>query len=215
MGNVITNYDGQVQNGLRHGKGIQYRDQNMKIKIYEGEFLNDKYHGHGKLYDEYGTLYYDGFFTFGKLDGKGKLYDTHASRIHKTDILSREGTWTKGSPNGFFNIYDSQGVLTLKCVIKGVKYTGKFMLFHNSYIIKGVMDNKSMRNSSIYFKNGDILRGNINLTIEDFELLPSESFMRDYVTMKKLKNRSSEENLFEKYNQQFRCDDLLGIEQGF
>ena len=50
-----TYYKGDVINGLRHGKGIQYY-KNGNIK-YEGDFINDKYEGNGKYHFENGEYY--------------------------------------------------------------------------------------------------------------------------------------------------------------
>ena len=45
--------------------------------IYEGEYLNDKRNGKGKIYYEesWPTLKYEGELSDGKKNGKGKEYD--------------------------------------------------------------------------------------------------------------------------------------------
>ena len=61
-----------MQNDLRHGKGIVY-DKNSNI-IYEGDFVNDKYEGYGKLIYENGS-YYIGSFKNGIPNGEGRLHE--------------------------------------------------------------------------------------------------------------------------------------------
>ena len=65
-------YIGEMQNDLRHGKGIVY-DKNSNI-IYEGDFVNDKYEGYGKLIYENGS-YYIGSFKNGIPHGEGRMYE--------------------------------------------------------------------------------------------------------------------------------------------
>ena len=61
------------------------------VTLYEGEFLNGKRNGHGKLFDEeYGKLVYEGEFLNGKFNGKGKLYIL--------DFLIFEGEFLNGMP---------------------------------------------------------------------------------------------------------------------
>ena len=55
----ILNYDGEMRNNKREGKGIQYQDRSTSV-LYEGEFKNDQYNGSGILYDENGQIVYDG-----------------------------------------------------------------------------------------------------------------------------------------------------------
>jgi len=55
-------YNGDMKDGLKCGKGIEY-DKNENI-IYNGEFVNDKYEGQGKYIYENGE-YYIGQFKNG------------------------------------------------------------------------------------------------------------------------------------------------------
>ena len=43
--------------------------------IYEGEFKNRKRDGYGKFTNRDGIYYYDGQWLNDKMNGKGKLYD--------------------------------------------------------------------------------------------------------------------------------------------
>ena len=40
-------YIGEFKKGLKHGKGVEY-DRNNNLR-YEGDFINGKYEGNGKL----------------------------------------------------------------------------------------------------------------------------------------------------------------------
>jgi hypothetical protein len=46
-------YEGEVQNGLRHGKGTEYK----KDKFYKGEWDNNKKHGFGVEVSTNGSVY--------------------------------------------------------------------------------------------------------------------------------------------------------------
>ena len=64
-------YKGELINGLRNGKGIDYY-KNGKIG-YDGDFVNDKYEGNGKYIFENGE-YYIGEWSNGQRHGKGAMY---------------------------------------------------------------------------------------------------------------------------------------------
>ena len=86
-------YVGQYLNGVKNGKGTSYKingeieyegefSNNKIIRgkkyksykvIYEGDFLNQKYHGKGKEYRN-GHLIYEGEFEEGKRHGNGKEF---------------------------------------------------------------------------------------------------------------------------------------------
>ena len=65
-------YEGEYLNGKRNGKGKIYGEKN-KI-IYEGELLNGIKNGIGEEYDETNKIIYKGEFINGKKHGKGKEY---------------------------------------------------------------------------------------------------------------------------------------------
>ena len=67
------------KNGLKNGYGKEY---NSKRLIYEGNYLNDKRYGHGKIYDKDGIIVFEGEFINGinienigikKKKGKGTI----------------------------------------------------------------------------------------------------------------------------------------------
>ena len=65
-------YIGEFKNGLKHGKGKKY-DQDQNI-IYEGDFVDGKMEGNGKLFYDNG-YYYVGGFKDGKRHGDGEEFD--------------------------------------------------------------------------------------------------------------------------------------------
>ena len=73
-------FEGEL-NELNEKKGIIYLNS---IKKYEGELINDKYDGYGKLYELDGDginyLYYEGYFKNNEIFGKGIKYYTNGSK---------------------------------------------------------------------------------------------------------------------------------------
>ena len=73
--NNMVYYDGEFLKGKKHGKGKEYYDYGVTIKLkFEGEYLNGKRNGKGKEYDIYGNLIYEGEYKNGERHGKGKEY---------------------------------------------------------------------------------------------------------------------------------------------
>ena len=71
---IILEYKGGFQNGVRNGIGMEYDDdENL---IFEGEYKNGKrWNGKGKEFDENNKLIYEGNFQNGVRNGIGKEYD--------------------------------------------------------------------------------------------------------------------------------------------
>ena len=69
-------YVGQVVNGLREGKGIEYYNDGNR---YEGDFRNDKREGKGIYYYNDGDRY-EGDFRNDKKEGKGIFYFNNGNR---------------------------------------------------------------------------------------------------------------------------------------
>ena len=79
-GNLIMknqdNYQGEWQDGLKHGYGMLHRDQQGEFKsfLYYGYFYKGLQEGEGKLMDRNKTLH--GIFLAGKMSGLG-IQDYH------------------------------------------------------------------------------------------------------------------------------------------
>ena len=93
-------YEGEWKNGLYHGRGTLYNlnpkqiDNSYDIKIfnieektwlkYEGDFVEEKWNGIGKLYFTNGDMFY-GEFKNNMLNGKGTFY--------KLEYTTLTGVW--------------------------------------------------------------------------------------------------------------------------
>ena len=113
-GNLI--YKGDIVNGKREGKGIEFCPISGQI-LYNGEFKNGYYHGNGILYLKSSNqasvypAYYQGNFNKGLFDGKIDCYSIDKAGKYKK---SNESTYKEGKcssilsdyPNGNITNYD-------------------------------------------------------------------------------------------------------------
>ena len=60
----FLDYDGNMRDGERSGKGIQYFPQS-ETPQYDGSWKKDTYDGQGTLYDQNGNVLYDGKWKYG------------------------------------------------------------------------------------------------------------------------------------------------------
>ena len=120
-------YDGAFINNIPvEGKNIKIYELRYNSLVYEGDIINCKYNGKGKLY-KHGYLFYDGEFKDGIFNGKGKLY-----KEHYNNVLIYDGEFKDGIFNGFGKIYNEEYLY----------YEGNFV--NNEIIGKGIK----------YYKNG-------------------------------------------------------------
>ena len=106
-------YDGEFSDD-KFIKGIYYEDD-ISIDnniIYEGSFVNEKYHGNGKQYKSvnvngvpFNYLCYEGDFINGKFHGNGKLFDY----IDNKHTLQYEGDFMDGKFHGIGTSYNNDG----------------------------------------------------------------------------------------------------------
>jgi hypothetical protein len=109
-------YYGELQNGLRHGKG------KMKFangEFYEGEWANNNFHGFGRYHYKDGSVYYGNFLNNKKhglgtfrsptLQYKGSwsndVFHGPGALSFATHLLT--GTWSKAQLSGPFRIHPS------------------------------------------------------------------------------------------------------------
>ena len=87
-----SKYKGTIDQNKRSGKGILFHDLNT---IYDGEWLNDLFHGHGVLYLKNLNIY-EGWFAAGKREGKGTEYSQGKNYYYsgewKNDLKCGVGT---------------------------------------------------------------------------------------------------------------------------
>lgn len=140
-------YIGDIKDEKRHGKGIQY-DKEGEI-IYEGDWIEDKYEGNGKLIEKYGE-YYIGQFKKGEKHGKGIKYYENEKKKYEGDFINNilegkgieynddgtkkfEGEFVAGVYEGEGKLYYHDGDLKYSGHWKDGKKNGKGIL----YISKG------------------------------------------------------------------------------
>ena len=106
LNNQVINYDngryvGQVINGLREGKGIEYfQHEPFKGDRYEGDFRNDNKEGKGIYYWNDGGRY-EGNYRNHLMEGKGILYFNNGDRY--------EGDYLNGEPIGKHAVLTKNG----------------------------------------------------------------------------------------------------------
>lgn len=136
--------------------------------IYEGDYLEGKKTGHGKIYNEKnGFMLYEGELLNCKRHGKGKLYD-------KKGILEIEGDFINDKAdykNGFIKEYDKNGKLfsetqysdEIPLRAKHYNEEGNVILDYKDKEIKEYYDNGNLR------KEGDYYAGYNGMTKEYYE----------------------------------------------
>ena len=79
----VSNTGVLVHNDCKRINITEHYDNEKKIKKYEGQVnaITREYDGYGELFDEEGWLIYQGYFMQGKYHGHGTLYHTKSRRI--------------------------------------------------------------------------------------------------------------------------------------
>jgi antitoxin component YwqK of YwqJK toxin-antitoxin module len=98
VNSMMKSYDGQWKNGQRDGNGISYQNVSYKeVKEYEGQWRNGQRHGQGKAHKEGDErVIYEGHWENGERHGQGISYkDTHGP-IEK----EYEGQWKNDQRHG-------------------------------------------------------------------------------------------------------------------
>jgi antitoxin component YwqK of YwqJK toxin-antitoxin module len=140
-------YEGNLLNGKRNGLGKLY--MNGKL-LYEGNFKDDLMDGQGKKYYPNGKLMYSGDFRIGKMDGEGKLY-------HEDGSLWYAAHFEQDSINGFGTVYFDYGY-RLEVGLKDGNPEGKGTYYNgdNKVVFIGEFKN-GMKNGfgTFYYDNGN------------------------------------------------------------
>ncbi|WP_165452705.1 stalk domain-containing protein [Paenibacillus thalictri] len=117
-------YEGDFKNGLREGKGKQYKDYQLvydgdykkgvkegtgkyyeNSTVYEGPFVNDVRSGKGIVTNRYGSKIYEGEYKNDMKNGYGKQYDDFGK-------LAYEGEFKSDLRHGYGKLYNSDGETT-------------------------------------------------------------------------------------------------------
>jgi antitoxin component YwqK of YwqJK toxin-antitoxin module len=135
MGNEtsLKTYQGECLKGQRHGLGIEFYDDTLKQKKYEGFWNKDKFIN-GKMFVN-DVILYDGEFLNFKFQGNGRLY-------YKTGEVAYEGSWDNGQKNGFGKYYLKSGKIKYNGNFKNNKKCGFGILYYNK-------ENNKSNNSNV------------------------------------------------------------------
>ena len=167
-------YIGDIKNGLRQGKGKLY--YNNGILKYEGDFINDKFEGYGKYFNENENKwkYYIGEWKNGLKHGKGKIFDKNENLMYEGDFANGElegkgkffsgngvyyvGEFKNGSMNGKGKLVNNNGITLYEGNFSNNKIEGegKYKINNKEYFegeLKGGLVNGK---GKLYYKNGNI-----------------------------------------------------------
>ena len=158
----ILIYEGEWEDGLRNGNGIEY-DLYGGIK-YIGKFSFEFYNGEGELYWNQGN-YYKGNFVMGEFDGYGKLYisksDSNYNSINISEetfenIKEYEGEFSHSKKEGYGTAIYKDGS-KYQGFWKNNKYNGEgiFIKANGEYITGHWEDGKKIGNMTLFNENGD------------------------------------------------------------
>lgn len=219
MGNTpVTDYNGKMKNGKRHGKGTQYSDYNCKVIKYEGYFKNNKYHKEGKLYKQ-GNLRYEGSFVNGLANGKGILYDTDESGTRSKLVKLYEGTLEKNHYHGYGTLYKLDGDILYRGRFKrkgnSTVFDGRGMFYLKNFIINTIVDNGVMKYTHIYCRNGENYAGDMNYALKITTGENITSLIHSLPSLEHLKSMTksfySETNRFNEVNANVCSDNTLDV----
>lgn len=161
-----SSYEGQWQNNMKHGIGIENLENNL---VYEGEYQNDKRHGNGILYKIESTKskhnprksgndikrkLYDGDWVNGLKDGKGIYYykngdlyngNWKSDKRHKYGVLYVSETediydceWINGLQEGHGTMFIKNGNIYSGNFANGLKQgNGKFLYASTNKLYEG------------------------------------------------------------------------------
>ena len=168
FGNFLYNdghyYEGQWKNDIPNGKGALYlkNENNILIKIYEGDFVNEEFEGKGKYICKNGD-YYIGNFVKNKFEGEGEYFYKNGDKY--------KGTFMDGYQNGK-GIYYKKGIIEYEGdFIKG-EYEGQGRLnFPNgNYYVGHINKGKMNGYGKLYNENKKLIyKGNFINEIYDGE----------------------------------------------
>jgi antitoxin component YwqK of YwqJK toxin-antitoxin module len=120
--NGIKIYEGEFIYNKYHGQGILYYDDGY-IQ-YKGTFENNYFHGQGIYYNENGIIIYEGEFKLGDIDGYAIAYNDYGQKIY-------EGEFKNDLYNGYGILYNDTGIKIYEGNFIDSKYHGEGILYNN------------------------------------------------------------------------------------
>ena len=200
-------YSGNFINNIPvEGKNIKLYNK-YETLIYEGDIVNCKYDGKGKLY-KHGYLFYVGEFKEGLFNGIGKIYNE--------DILYYEGNFKNNEINGEGVKYYKNGKKHLEGNFDFKNEKNEFNFEFSKKYVKGVIydmeQNKSYETEIINFtpKEGK----NIKLYEDDIYLIYDGDFF-DYKYHGKGKLYTDEKYLQSEYKLKYDGEFKYGLFDGY
>jgi hypothetical protein len=107
-------YTGSVQYGLFTGQGTFFNEE--KQKVYQGQWLENKYHGFGKTFRlDDGSISYEGNFLRGLKHGQGKY-------IRKDGSVQYAGTSTNDRMTGTGTLFFSSGATYVGEIVEKIPH---------------------------------------------------------------------------------------------
>eukprot|EP00878_Enallax_costatus_P044980 GHUV01053798.1.p1 GENE.GHUV01053798.1~~GHUV01053798.1.p1 ORF type:complete len:432 (+),score=116.05 GHUV01053798.1:471-1766(+) len=136
-------YQGQWQNGKRHGRGALYYDAN-KTAYYEGEWQDDMKHGQGTSMYPSGNSYTGSWFQ-DKCQGHGTM-----KWVTKDQVYT--GEWSNDLPNGL-------GVHVWQQGIPGLQSSNHAMVYMYNRYFGMFKDGKRHGAGLLWYSNGACYEG--------------------------------------------------------
>lgn len=229
-----TFYFGETHNGLPHGNGIivtlQENQQNINEVIYEGSFLNGKYHGNGVRYYNNRKLQ-DGIFAYGRFiqgayfspsgviqhgvfNELGNLHSNNHKDVKGKLILPTggylKGFWENGKPVGEFDVFLGAGRVPMKYNFSKKDDNTKFnIMLYNEMIF---FDDRYLLGPGdvfLYYYNGDIFMGQVNSRTEPVNGILYKLIDGKYVKMQIGNKRFDDEKIKMSYNENSEIKDCI------
>jgi hypothetical protein len=128
-------YIGEVHNGMANGEGVLH--EGLSRTVYEGEFLNNKFHGQGTYFDvsldklgesnnfKYNKYHFVGTFESGSLSFGKKYVDTGNRLVY-------EGQLSRYKPHGLGKEFDEFGDVVYEGNFENGERNGKGVQYSES-----------------------------------------------------------------------------------
>ena len=129
LGYSSSEFSNQRWNGKGKDYNFSFKDIKDETYIYEGDYLEGKKTGFGKIYVKKEVLVYEGELLDGKLHGKGKLFDEEGNLKIEGDFIDDKADYK----NGFIKEYEN-GKLSTE-----TKYSGGIPLRAKHYNKEGII----------------------------------------------------------------------------
>ena len=203
-------YEGDMKNGVPHGFGIIY-DKQGKV-LFEGTWKDGKRHGHGK---ESSTISYDwvyeGDYVNDRMHGKGKLTRSNGELIYEGDLQydvyhgkgvrglmghRYEGLFENGSPVECCKVYDDKtNELIYAGRVKHYEFNGDGIYYTKTKKYIGTFENGKLVKTD---KIVDISNDAISVSDEELSIIPEKQVIQseedDQPIATRLRKRKCEVN---------------------